>query len=245
MATVYFLAATGRESVPVMKRMPVRVMARRFAISSPALAVPVIVLVGMGFGIITPTEVGIVCIVYALLLGLAYREASPGTVWASLVESSRSTITIMFIIAVSTVAGWIYTYDGVAQSLASAMLALTDNKLVILLIINVILLFLGCILEPIPVLILTTPIFLPVVKELGIDPVHFGIMINLNITIGMITPPMGVGLYVMMGIIDIKFEHLVRACLPFMVPLIGCLLLFTFVPELSLWLPDLVMGPQR
>ena len=245
MATVYFLAVTGRESVPVLARMPVTVMARRFAISSPALAVPAIVFVGMGLGLITPTEVGIACIVYALILGLAYREASPGTVYASLVDSARSTITIMFIIAVSTVAGWIYTYDGVAQSLANLMLSITDNKLVILLLINLFLLVMGCILEPIPVLILTTPIFLPVIKLLGVDPVHFGIIVNLNITIGIITPPMGIGLYVMMGIVDIKFEDLVRACIPFMVPLIGCLLLFTYVPEISLWLPDLIMGPQR
>jgi TRAP-type C4-dicarboxylate transport system permease large subunit len=141
------------------------------------------------------------------------------------------------------VAGWIYVYDGVAQTLAEAMLSVSGNKWVVLLLINIVLLILGCILEPIPVLILTTPIFLPVVKSLAIDPIHFGIIVNLNITIGIITPPMGIGLYVMMGIVDIKFEDLVRACIPLLIPLIICLLLFTYVPELSTWFPDLVMGP--
>jgi tripartite ATP-independent transporter DctM subunit len=206
--------------------------------------VPAIVLVGLGFGVITPTEVGVACVAYALLVGWLYRESGWRRIYDSLVESTRSTVTIMYIIAVSTVAGWIYTYDGVAQAIADGMLALTDSRIVILLLINLFLLFLGCILEPIPVLILATPIFLPVVAKLGVDPVHFGIVVNLNITIGIITPPMGIGLYVMMGIVDIRFGDLVKACLPFFVPLLGCLLLFTYVPEVSLWLPDLLMGAR-
>ena len=242
MAAVWWLAVTGREVGRVQSRQSVAAMGRSAVVNSPALVVPAIVLAGMGFGVITPTEVGVACVAYALGVALLYREATWRRVYDSLVDSTRSTVTIMFIIGVSTVAGWIYTYDGVAQAIADWMLALTSNRVIILLLINVFLLILGCILEPIPVLILATPIFLPVIRKLGIDPVHFGIVVNLNITIGIITPPMGIGLYVMMGIVDIKFEHLVKACLPFFVPLIGCLLLFTYVPELSLWLPNLLMG---
>jgi tripartite ATP-independent transporter DctM subunit len=242
MAAVWWLAVTGREVGRVQTRQPVAAMGRSAVVNSPALVVPAIVLAGMGFGVITPTEVGVACVAYALGVALLYREATWRRVYDSLVESTRSTVTIMFIIGVSTVAGWIYTYDGVAQGIADWMLALSDDRVVILLLINVFLLVLGCILEPIPVLILATPIFLPVIRKLGIDPVHFGIVVNLNITIGIITPPMGIGLYVMMGIVDIRFEDLVKACLPFFVPLIGCLLLFTYVPELSLWLPNLLMG---
>ncbi len=245
MAMVYYLAVTGREVAYTAPRQPVRKVAKSFLISSPTLIVPGLVLAGMGFGVLTPTEVGVACSAYAIALGLLYREASLRSIYDCLVDSSRSTVTIMFIIGISMVAGWIYTYDGVAQALAETMLSLTDNKWVILLLINVVLLILGCILEPIPVLILTTPIFLPVVKSLGVDPVHFGIIVNLNMTIGIITPPMGIGLYVMMGIIDVKFEDLVRACLPFMIPLLGCLILFTYVPEISVWLPNLLMGPAR
>jgi tripartite ATP-independent transporter DctM subunit len=244
MGAVYYLALTGREVAEIAPRPPAREVGRRFVMSSPALAVPVLVLAGMGFGVLTPTEVGVSCAAYALLLGFFYREASFKDIYLSLLNSFRSTVTILYIIGVSTVAGWIYTYDGFAQSLTEAMLGLTTNKWLILLFINVMLLVLGSILEPIPVLILTTPIFLPVVTALGVDPVHFGIMVNLNITIGIITPPMGIGLYVMMGVVDIRLETLVRACLPFLVVLIACLLLFTYVPILSTWLPDLLMGPR-
>jgi C4-dicarboxylate transporter, DctM subunit len=245
MAMVYYLAVSGRETAHVGKRQPLPIVAKSFVTSSPTLVVPILILAGMGAGVITPTEVGVACAAYALALGCLYREASLRSVYECFVDSARATVTIMFIIAVSTVAGWIYVYDGVAHTLAETMLSITENKWVILLLINIVLLVLGCILEPIPVLILTTPIFLPVVKSLGIDAIHFGIMVNLNITIGIITPPMGIGLYVMMGIVDIKFEALVRACVPFLLPLIACLLLFTYVPELSTWLPNLVMGPAR
>jgi TRAP-type C4-dicarboxylate transport system permease large subunit len=103
-------------------------------------------------------------------------------------------------------------------------------------------LVLGCFLEPIPLLILVAPILLPVVKQLGIDLVQFGIILNLNITIGIITPPMGIGLYVMTRVAKVPFEDLVKACVPLLIPLVLSLLLFTYVPALSLWLPNLLMG---
>ena len=245
MATVYYLALTGREVAAVSPRQPVRVVAKTFVTSSPTLVVPFLIIAGMGFGIITPTEVGVACTFYALLLGLFYREASLRGVYDCFVDSAKSTILIMYIIAVSVVPGWIFTYDGVAQALAESLLSITDNKWVILLLINIVLLVLGCALEPIPVLILTTPILLPLVKTLGVDPIHFGIIVNLNITIGIITPPTGMGLYVVMGLAKVKFEDLMAACVPFLYPLIGCLILFTYVPELSTWLPDLIMGKSR
>ncbi|MBL8697081.1 MAG: TRAP transporter large permease [Alphaproteobacteria bacterium] len=244
MAMVWWLAFTGREVGLVQPRRSVGEMGRSAVVNFPALVVPLIVLAGMGFGVITPTEVGVACVVYAIVVGWFYRDTSWRRIYDSLVESTRSTVTIMFIVAVSTVAGWIYTYDGVAQAIADGMLGLTENRIVILLLINLFLLALGCILEPIPVLVLATPIFMPVITKLGIDPVHFGIVVNLNITIGIITPPMGIGLYVMMGIVDIRFGDLVKACLPFFIPLIGCLMLFTYVPALSLWLPNLLMGAR-
>lgn len=245
MATVYYLTITGREVTVVEPKAPARVVARSFVVSSPALVVPFLIIAGMGFGIITPTEVGVACTFYALILGFFYREASLRAVYDCFVESTRSTILIMVIIAISVVPGWIFTYDGVAQSLAQWLLSITDSKLAILMLINIFLLLLGVALEPIPVLILTTPILLPLVKSLGVDPIHYGIIVNLNITIGIITPPSGMGLYVVMGLTNVKFEDLMRACMPFLVPLIGCLLLFTYVPQLSTWLPDLIMGPAR
>jgi TRAP-type C4-dicarboxylate transport system permease large subunit len=107
----------------------------------------------------------------------------------------------------------------------------------------VLLLLLGCFLEPIPLMILTVPIILPVMTALGVDPVHFGIIMSLNMTIGIVHPPVGIGLYVMTNVAKVSYEELVMATLPFLVPLIGCLLLFTFAPALTLWLPGLIMGP--
>jgi tripartite ATP-independent transporter DctM subunit len=243
MVTIYYFAATGREVCPVQPRKPLPAVGRSFVRNSPALLIPVIIILGMGFGIITPTEVGVVATLYAIFLGCFYRESSLKQVLASLVDSVKATTMIMVIIAVSTVAGWIYAYEGTSLKLAGWMFSLTESRLILPLLINVFLLILGCLLEPIPVLILTTPIFLPIVQQLGMDPVQFGIIMSFNITIGIITPPMGIGLYVMMGVIDIKFETLVRACLPFFIPLIACLLLFTYVPQISMWLPNLLMGP--
>jgi len=148
----------------------------------------------------------------------------------------------MYIIAVSTVAGWIYTYEGTSQKIAELILGFTTNKYLVLFLINIFLLILGCLLEPIPAMILTTPIFLPVVKQLGVDPVHFGLIICYNLTIGIITPPMGIGLYVMIGVVNIKLEDLVKGCLHFLIPIIGSLFLLTYVPELTLFLPNLLMG---
>jgi tripartite ATP-independent transporter DctM subunit len=242
MAMIYYFAATGKVVCPVQPRKPLLAVGRSLVVNSPALVVPVIIILGMGFGMITPTEVGVVAALYAVLLGCLYRESSFKGVLECLKSSVKSTAMIMFIIAVSTVAGWIYAYEGTSLRLAGWMFSLTSNKYVILLLINVFLLILGCLLEPIPVLILTTPILLPMIQKIGFDPVQFGIVMSLNITIGIITPPMGIGLYVMMGVVDIKFETLVRACLPFFIPLLACLMLFTYVPQCSLWLPNLLMG---
>jgi tripartite ATP-independent transporter DctM subunit len=243
MATIFIMARFGIEPCPMQRRTPLPETGRRLAAALPVAFVPVLVVAGMGFGIITPTEVGVVAILYALVLGAFYRETRLRGLADSLAISTKSTISVMFIIAVSMVAGWIYVFDGTSQRLADLLFALTTDKVTLLLLINIFLLILGCLLEPIPVLILTAPIVLPIVKELGVDPVQFGIVMNLNITIGIITPPMGIGLFVMMGTADVKFESLVKACLPLLIPLIACLLLLTYVPQISLWLPDLIMGP--
>jgi len=242
MGTVYYYAARGLEPCPVLPRRSASEMGKSFIRNFPAFIVPVVIVFGMGFGVITPTEVGIFASVYALILGLFYRESSSKELVDCLAKSVLSTCLIMYIIAVSTVAGWIYALEGTPQKLAEWLLYLTSNKHIVLLLMNLFLLVLGCLLEPIPVLLLTTPIFLPVLHQLNVDLVHFGIVMNLNITIGIITPPMGIGLYVMQGVVDIKFEDLVKASAPFLIPLILCLILFTYVPELTLFLPNLIMG---
>jgi tripartite ATP-independent transporter DctM subunit len=243
MLQIWLMARMGREPMPVEVRANTKERARTLLHALPALLVPVLIVAGMGSGAITPTEVGIVAAGIALLLGLVYREAGWKQLTASVVESVKSSVNIMFIIAVSTVAGWVFTYEGTAKTVAQWLFSLTTDTTLLLLIINVFLLVLGCLLEPIPMLILTLPILLPLVQQIGVDLVHFGIMISFNITLGIITPPMGVGLYVMCRVSGVKFEALVAACLPLLVSLIGALMLVTYWPSLSLWLPTLVMGP--
>ena len=243
MLQIWLMARMGREPMPVEPRAALRERARSLWHALPALLVPVLIVAGMGSGAITPTEVGIVAAGIALLLGLVYREASWSDLVASVVESMKSSANIMFIIAVSTVAGWVFTYEGTAKTVAQWLFEITTDKTLLLLVINVFLLVMGCLLEPIPLLILTLPILLPIVQQIGVDLVHFGIMISFNITLGIITPPMGVGLYVMCRVSGVRFEDLVLACMPLLVSLLGALLLVTYWPGLSLWLPTLVMGP--
>lgn len=242
MIFIWGMALHGREPMPLAQRAKMKERTKALADGLPAMAVPVIIVAGMSTGAISPTEVGIVAAAYALLLGLVYREATLKDVYASVRESANQSINIMFIIAVSTVAGWVFTYEGTAQKVAEWLFTLTTDKTALLLIINVFLLLLGCLLEPIPLLILVAPILIPVVKQLGVDLIQFGIMLNLNITIGIITPPMGIGLYVMTRVSGVRFEELVRACMPLMIPLIVALMLLTYMPVLSLWLPNLLMG---
>jgi tripartite ATP-independent transporter DctM subunit len=242
MGMVYYFAVKGIEPCPVQSRKTLPEITISFVRNSPTLFVPVFIILGMGIGLVTPTEVGVIASVYALVLGLFYREVSWENLKGSLKDSVKSTSLIMYIIAVSTVAGWIYTFEGTSHKIAEFILHITANKYVVLLLINIFLLILGCLLEPIPALILTTPIFLPMIKQLGVDPVHFGLIICYNITIGIITPPMGIGLYVMKSVVDISFEDLVKACLPFLIPILGSLFLITYIPELTTFLPNLIMG---
>jgi len=242
MGMIYYFALKGIEPCPVQPKKTIPEIGRSFFRNSPTLLVPVFIVLGMGIGMVTPTEVGLLASIYALFLGLFYREASFKELIHCLESSAKSSCLIMYIIAVSTVAGWIYTYEGTSQKIAELMLHLTTNKYIVLFLINVFLLILGCLLEPIPALILTTPIFMPVIKQLGVDPVHFGLIICYNLTIGIITPPMGIGLYVMIGIVDITFEDLIKACIPFLFPIVGSLFLITYIPQLTLFLPNLIMG---
>jgi tripartite ATP-independent transporter DctM subunit len=161
MVFIWIMAVYDREPMPVTPSAGLKERSKAFYAGLPAMAVPVIIVAGMSTGAISPTEVGIVAAAYALLLGLVYREANLREVYASVKESANQSINIMFIIAVSTVAGWIFTYEGTAQKVAEWLFRLTTDKTALLLIINVFMLFLGCLLEPIPLLILVAPILIP------------------------------------------------------------------------------------
>ncbi|MBU1174269.1 MAG: TRAP transporter large permease [Alphaproteobacteria bacterium] len=205
------------------------------------LLTPVIIIGGIMFGIFTPTEAAIAAVVYSLFLGVVvYRTLD----WRKLLRVSMDTVettaSVMLIVAASMIFAWILTANQVALQFSSFMLAITDNGVALILIITLIVLVIGCFMETIAAITILTPVLLPVAVGLGIDPVHFGIILILNLMIGLLTPPVGMVLYVLSKVAKVPFERCVTATLPFLIPLVAVLLLLTFVPELSMWLPTLL-----
>ncbi len=207
-----------------------------------ALLSPVLIIGALITGVTTPTEVGALAAVYALFVGFVYRELTWRRLWDCIVESVHTTAVIMYIIAVSVVMGWLITTERIPHDAAAAISEYIQHPLVGLLVINIFLIVVGMFLETLPALLILSPILLPVVNVFGIDPVHFGIIICFNLIIGIITPPMGIGLFVAARVAGITPEAVLRATIPFFAPLLLGLLIVSAFPQLTLWLPDLVFG---
>ncbi|WP_019119993.1 TRAP transporter large permease [Brevibacillus massiliensis] len=203
-----------------------------------ALLMPVIILGGIYGGFFTPTEAAVVAVVYALIVGVfVYREVK----WKELIEIfSRSAITtsiIMIIISAAGMFGWILTREQVPQKIAAAFTSFSENPVIFLLLINLLLLFVGMFFETSASIIILAPLLTPIAVQLGIDPVHFGMIMIVNLAMGMVTPPVGVNLFVACQIAGIKLEELTKALIPFFVMLIIDILIITYVPAISTWLP--------
>ena len=209
-----------------------------------ALISPAIIIGAIIGGISTPSEVGAIAAAYALVVGLIYRELSWSRLKVCLVESVTMTAVIMYLIAVSSIMGWVITTERVAHDAAAIIATNIQSPLLGLLLINVFLLVVGMFLETLPALLIMSSILLPVTQALGVDPVHFGIIICFNLILGIITPPMGIGLFVAARVARVAPEQVLRAILPFLVPLVAGLLVITAFPQLTLWLPNLVFGPS-
>ncbi len=207
-----------------------------------ALLMPAIIMGGILGGIFTPTEAAVVAVVYAFVVSfLVYREIRWKDLPKLLIDSVVTTSIIMLVIANSAIFGWILANHQVPQTVAQIFLSISTNKWVILLLINLFLLFVGTFMETTASLIILTPILLPLAVKVGIDPIHFGLVMVLNLVIGLITPPLGVCLFVACGIAKITLEQIVRAILPFLIAAIAVLFIVTYVPELCLWIPRMIM----
>lgn len=205
------------------------------------LLTPGIIVGGILTGIFTPTEAAIAAVVYAMFLGFfVYKTLN----WKSMLRVSMDTLettsTIMMIIAASSVFAWILTSNQVAKEFSGVLLGITDNPFMLLLMINLIILLIGCFMETLAAITILVPVLLPIAVTLGVDPVHFGIILILNLMLGVLTPPVGVVLYVLSRVSSVPFERCVTATAPFMVPLIIVLLLVTFVPAFTMWLPEVL-----
>ncbi len=205
------------------------------------LMTPIIIVGGIVTGIFTPTEAAVAAVAYSMFLGLViYRTLN----WKSMLRVSMDTIemtaSILMIVAASAIFGWILTANQVANQFADLLLGFTENKIAILLIITLLVLIIGCFMETIAAITILVPVLLPVAIQIGIDPVHFGIILILNLMLGLLTPPVGMVLFVLSKVSNVPFERCVVATAPFLIPLVAVLLLLTFVPVFSMWLPTLV-----
>ena len=241
MVTVYYLGVTGKEPMPLRPRATLCEVWVAFRRAFLTLLAPLILLGGIAFGIVTPTEAGVVAVLYAIVLGLCYREIIFRELPGILNDTALQTATVMFILAGASIFGWIMTIERVPTYATLFILDITDNPMLILLLLNVMLLILGMFLNSSTILVLTIPIIKPLITMLGIDPVHFGIVMTFNVMIGMLTPPLGICLYIAADIADAPFERVIRAVLPFYVPLFITLLLITYFPGWVMFLPDLLL----
>ncbi|MCP4818194.1 MAG: TRAP transporter large permease [Shimia sp.] len=210
-----------------------------------SLMTPVIIIAGIFGGIFTPTEAGVVATAYALILSmLVYKEVKlrdlPAIIWDSLIH----TIRVMFVIAAAGFFGWLLIQQRIPNQLVQAMLGFSESPAVILTIIVLILLVLGMFLEGIAVIVLTVPLFLPVVQQIGVDPVQFGVIMIMCSMVGLLTPPVGMVLFAVSSIADISVARLSRALTPYLLGLCLVLLAVVAIPAVSIWLPNLVMGGQ-
>jgi tripartite ATP-independent transporter DctM subunit len=217
-----------------------RVLAFSFVAALPALLTPAIIIGGMTFGWFTPTEAAIAACAWALLLGiLLYRSLSLKQFYKVTLDTIESTAAVLLIVAAASLFGWVLTTTHVAEQAATALLALTENRYLILLLINVLLLVIGCFLEPIAAISILVPVLMPVILKVGIDPVHFGVVMTLNLMIGLLHPPLGMVLFVLSRVSKLSVERTTMAILPWLLPLLVSLAAVTVIPELTLWLPRL------
>ena len=212
-----------------------------FRQASWALWMPVLILAGILSGKVTPTEASIVAVLYALLVGtVVYRTLTPRKIVRVCIQSGVTTASLMVLVGFANVFSWILASEQVPQAIAEGMLGLTENKYLILLLINLLLLMVGTFMETIAALIILFPVLLRVAESVGVDPLHFGVIAVLNLVIGLTTPPVGVCLFVAAGIGETSLGRVARAALPFLLVSLIVLMAVTYVPGLSLLLPSLV-----
>jgi TRAP-type C4-dicarboxylate transport system permease large subunit len=199
---------------------------------------PVLLIGGMTTGLFTPTEGAIAASAWALFLGLVwYRTMTVRQFIKVSLDTVETTATVMFIVAAASIFGWMLTATGVTAQIAEWVLAVTKSPWLFLLMANLLMLFVGCFLEPTAAITILVPILLPICLKLGVDPVHFGLVMVLNLMIGLLHPPMGMVLFVLARVAKLSVERTTMAILPWLFPLLGSLVILTYVPSISLWLP--------
>lgn len=206
------------------------------------LIAPLIILGGIYGGVFTPTEAAAVAVVYGLFVGFViYRTLSPKDLYQLLVDSCVSSAVVMLVVSLAGIFGWAMTTLGVVEKVSQAAISFTSNQYLVLLMINVILLIAGMLLDAISVYYILTPLLMPIMAHFGWDPIWFGVVMCVNLAIGQVTPPVAVNLYVGANIAGISMDEISRSAIPFVVAVMAALLIITYVPALSTWLPGVLM----
>jgi tripartite ATP-independent transporter DctM subunit len=232
-------AIAYRRNYPLAEKVGFRYSVIKFLDAIPSLGMIIIVIGGIIAGIFTATEAAAIAVVYALILSFIYRQISVKDLPDILLRSVITSTIVLLLVACSIGLSWVMSYQNIPQGVSEALLALSENKLVILIIINLLLLIVGVFMDLTPAVLIFTPIFLPIVTNMGVDPIHFGIIMVLNLSIGLCTPPVGTLLFVGCSISKIGIEKVIRPLLPMYAVMVLVLLLITYFPGLTLWLPRL------
>lgn len=226
---------------PVGARLPLKLVFSKIAAAIPSLLMIIVVIGGIIKGAFTATEAGAIAVVYSFVLAvLVYKEVAWADLGKILLKSTETTAIVLALIATSAAMSWILSYENIPQSISTGLLALSENPIIILLIINLILLVVGAFMDMTPAVLIFTPIFLPVAVELGVSPLHFGIMMILNLSIGLVSPPVGSVLFVACAVAKVKLEQMIKPLLPMYAAMFVVLMLVTYIPAISEWLPAVV-----
>ncbi|MDR9364787.1 MAG: TRAP transporter large permease subunit [Balneolaceae bacterium] len=228
-----------KRKYPISGKVPLRVAFRKFIDAVPSLFLVILVIGGIVAGIFTATEASAIAVVYALILSFFYKGVNIKELKEVFLSSCNVTAIVALLIATSMAMSWIMSYENIPVIISESLIALSDNPFIILIIINIILLGVGIFMDMTPAVLIFTPIFLPLVVEMGIDPVHFGIIMILNLCIGACTPPVGSVLFVGCGISNISITRVIKPLIPLFIAMIISLLIVTYVPEITMFLPDL------
>ena len=220
--------AEGKESDPTWKI---------WVDAIPSLLAVIIVMGGILGGIFTATEAGVVMVLYCLVLALLYKELDLKTLYNLLADTMKSSATILFLIAASSIMSYVMSYSGIPAAISNALMSVSNNRYVLLFIMNVFLLVMGMFLDLTPAVLIFTPIFLPIARSVGMSDVHFGLMLIMNLGIGSVTPPVGSCLFVGCGVANVKIEGVTKYIVPIFVAMVVALLLVTFIPAISLIVP--------
>jgi len=220
-----------------MQRQPISEIWTHFRKAFFSLLLLVVVVGGIVAGVFTATEASVIAVLYAAVLSLVYRDLKIADFPKVLLGSAKTTGVVLFLICTSMAMSWLFSFEGIPSLISNTMLHSFSNKIVIFLVINIILLLVGTFMDMTPAILIFTPIFLPVVTSLGMHPVHFGIIMILNLAIGLCTPPVGTLLFVGSGIAKVSVSHVIKPLIPLLIIMIIVLLMVVYIPQLSLTLP--------